>query len=122
VLPGIPLKGQVSSISTIPDAKAVGTTSYIVKITFNVPQGLEVKPGMNAGVKILSSERKNVLLVSSEAVKRDKQGNAYVQVVNNQQIKDQPVVIGARDAVNTEIVSGLKEGDQVVTGLSWSLQ
>jgi HlyD family secretion protein len=124
VLQGVTLKGEVSSLAAIPNAQAAaaGTTSYIAKITFSVPQGLSVKPGLNADVNIMTSDLKSVLLLSSEAVKQDKQGNTYVQVVNNQQIKDQPVVTGAHDTVNTEIVSGLKEGDQVVAGVAWSFQ
>lgn len=119
---GATLKGQVNSIATIPNAQAAaaGTTSYIAKVTFSVPQGLEVKPGMNAEVNIVTSDLKSVLVVPNEAVKKDKQGNTYVQVVTDQQVKDQIVVTGARDTVNTQIVSGLKAGDLVVTGVSWS--
>jgi HlyD family secretion protein len=121
-LPGVTLTGRLSSISTIPNTQAglVGTTAYIAKITFGVPQGLLVKPGMNAEVNIITSERKSVLLVPSEAVKKDIKGNTYVQVYKNENIQSQTVVTGVRNASNTEIVSGLAAGDMVVTGLSWS--
>jgi HlyD family secretion protein len=123
-LPGVTLEGKVSSISTVPNVQAAasGMTSYIAKITFSVPQGLSVKPGLNADVNIITSDLKSVLLIPSEAVKRDDQGKPYVQLISNQQITNQLVVVGASDVTNTEIVSGLKENDQVVTGVAWSLQ
>jgi HlyD family secretion protein len=122
--PGTTLQGKVSAISVIPNAQAAaaGTTVYVAKVAFSVPQGLAVKTGMNASVNIISQVRKNVLLLPGEAIKQDRQGKTYVQVMNNQNITNQPVVTGAREGTNTEIVSGLKEGDKVVTGVAWSLQ
>ncbi len=123
-LPGTTLPGTVTSISAGPNAQAaaLGTTVYVAKVAFNVPQGLAVKTGMNANVDIISQVRKNVLLLPGAAIKQDGQGKTYVQIMNNQTITNQPVVTGARAGTNIEIVSGLKEGDKVVTGVAWSLQ
>jgi HlyD family secretion protein len=122
-LPGSQMQGKVGSISTIPNpqAAAAGATVYVAKVNFSVPQGLVVKAGMNTNVDIITMEEKNVLLLPDQAIKQDSQGKAYVQVMNNQQTVNQQVVIGACDGVRTEIISGLKEGDKVVTGLTWSL-
>lgn len=123
-LPGAALQGTVSSISVIPNAQtaAAGAIAYVVKVAFSVPEGLAVKAGMNASVNIITQEHKNVLLLPGDAIKQDNQGKTYVQVMNNQNITNQPVVIGIRDSTHTEIVSGLKEGDKVLTGITWSLQ
>ncbi len=123
-LPGTTLPGTVTSVAAIPNAQAaaLGTTVYVAKIAFSVPQGLAVKTGMNANIDIISQVRKNVLMLPGAAVKRDSQGKTYVQVMNNQTITNQPVVTGARAGTNVEIISGLREGDKVISGIAWSLQ
>ena len=123
-LPGTSLQGKVTEISVIPNAQATasGTSAYVAKITFSVLPGSAVKTGMNASVHITSQQLNNVLLLPNDAVKRDKQGKTYVKVMQNQVITNQPVVIGARSGTVTQIVSGLKEGDQAVIGVAWSLQ
>ncbi len=123
-LTGTTLEGKVSAIATMPNAQAAasGTTVYVVKVAFDVPQGLAVKTGMNASVNIVSLVRKNVLLLPNDTIKQDNQGNSYVQIMKNQNITKQPVVIGARQGSQTEIISGLNEGDKVVSGIAWSLQ
>jgi RND family efflux transporter MFP subunit len=122
-LQGVALQGTVSSISVIPNAQAAaaGSTVYIVKVALKVPDNLTVRIGMNAAVNVFTQTHKNVLLLPAEAIKQDVAGNTYVQVMNNQTITNQPVVVGASQGTSTEIVSGIKEGDKVVTGTTWSL-
>jgi HlyD family secretion protein len=121
-LPGTVLQGKVSVISVIPSIQPTGSNGYVAKVNFNVPQGIRVKSGMNASVDIITQQLKNVLLLPNDAVKRDSQGKPYVQMIQNQNISNQPVVIGFVSGTQTQITSGLKEGDKVVTGVTWSLQ
>ena len=86
---------------------------------------MAVKIGMNTSVDIVTSEHKNTLLLPNQAIKKDNLGKNYVEVMNVQQVKMQPVVLGLQDDTRTEIVAGLKEGDKVVTNAipgKWSLQ
>ena len=81
-----------------------------------------LKPDMTANVTIQTGKRTNVLLVPSEAVKVGKQGST-VNILVKKDGKTEPqqvgVKAGASDGVNTEIISGLKEGDVVIrAGLS----
>jgi RND family efflux transporter MFP subunit len=76
-----------------------------------------LKPDMTANVTIHTGVRHDVLLVPAEAVKVGVHGSTVNQLV----MKDgkptgDPVRVrtGASDGVNTEIVSGLKEGDTIV--------
>jgi HlyD family secretion protein len=121
-LPGTKLDGQVDTIATLPNAQAAaaGATAYIAKVDFTVPRGTVIKAGMNASVDIITSEYKNVLLLSSQALKKDNQGKFYVETPNN---KQQPVVTGAGNDSLTQIVSGLNDGDTVmaVQAGKWSL-
>ena len=126
-LPGIRLDGTVASIATIPNAQAAaaGATAYVVKARFTIPQGIVVKAGMNASVDVVTNEHKNALLLPNDAIKKDNDGNSYVEIMNSQQIVTKPVVIGLSNSTETEIVSGLGLGDKVAietTAGRWSLQ
>jgi len=126
-LPGTTLNGTVTSVGTVPNAQAAatGATIYITKVNFAIPQGLAIKVGMNARVDIVTNELKNVLLLPNDAIKKDNQGKSYVEIMDNRQVITRPVVIGLSNSTQTEIVSGLNEGDNVITGISagrWSLQ
>ena len=82
-LPGTVVDGKVISVSTVPNPQlaAAGGTLYVVKISFTVPPGAAIKSGMNTSVNIVTNERKNVLLLPNQAVKKDSQGKYYVQTV-----------------------------------------
>jgi RND family efflux transporter MFP subunit len=126
-LPGTTLNGTVTSVATVPNAQAAatGATIYVAKVNFTVPQGLAIKVGMNVRVAIVTNEHKNVLLLPNDAIKKDDQGKSYVEIMNDQQVVTKPVVIGLSNSTQTEIVSGLNEGDKVITGITageWSLQ
>jgi HlyD family secretion protein len=123
-LPGVSIQGQVTSISSVADkqAAAAGSTDYVVKAAFNVPQGQVVKVDMNAKVEITTFEHQNVLWLPVEAVKQDSQGQSYVQVIKDQSVVSLSVVTGMVSGTKVEIVSGLTEGDKVVNGTVWSVQ
>ncbi len=87
---------------------------YNVKINFDVPGDTGIKVGMSASADIITSRRSNVLLVPSRAITQDSQGKPVVKVTVGQQITERPVVAGITDEINTEIVSGLAEGETVV--------
>jgi multidrug efflux pump subunit AcrA (membrane-fusion protein) len=54
------------------------------------------------------------LLVPSRAITEDSEGNQVVKVVVNEQTEERQVVTGINDGFDTEIVSGLNEGEVVV--------
>jgi RND family efflux transporter MFP subunit len=109
---GLTITGTVAEIDSI-GTVTQGVVSYNVKIAFDT-QDDRIKPGMSATANILTDVRPDVLLVPSAAVKT--QGNSsYVQILENGQPKDQTVQIGLSNDTSTEIMSGLNEGDSVVT-------
>jgi multidrug efflux pump subunit AcrA (membrane-fusion protein) len=69
---------------------------------------------MSAEADIVIVDRSNVLLVPDRAITKDSEGNPVVMVVVNEQTEERPVVIGISDGFDTEIVSGLSEGEVVV--------
>lgn len=90
------------------------TDSLQVRATFPNPNGL-LLPGEYVKVYIQPKDAKEVLLVPQIAVQRDKDG-FYVLLVNDQTtVEQRRVVLGEQDGTNWTIVSGLKQGERVIT-------
>jgi HlyD family secretion protein len=112
-LPDLQLEGEVTSVSPVATEES-GLMVYKIKVGFDAPEGSELKAGMSATADIVISERSGVLLVPSRAIGEDSQGNPAVKVLANGRIEERTVVIGISDGSQTEIVSGLDEGEVVV--------
>ncbi len=115
-LPGVTLKGKVATILPVP-IETGGVVLFYVKVSFTVPPNVNVKVGMSAAAEIVTNRRSNVLLVPNRAITEDSQGKPFVRVQVNDQVQERPVVVGVNDGVQTEILSGLNEGETVVVGV-----
>jgi HlyD family secretion protein len=107
--------GKVTKIAPLGVEKD-NVTTFEVRVSIDNASG-ELKANMTANAEILLDEHKNVLTVPENAVTYDNQKNAYVSVPDRSQkdgSKKIPVKIGLSNGSVTELVSGLKEGDQVV--------
>ena len=69
---------------------------------------------MSASADIVIDERSNVLLVPSRAITQDSSGSPVVKVMVGEETQERPVVTGISDGYQTEIISGLSEGEVVV--------
>ena len=105
--------GEVVSIDTIGQTSS-GVTTYpaIVKLD-SVVDG--ILPSMTATANIITLTKSNVLLVPVAAVSTQN-GQSTVQVMRNGYPAETPVEVGLSSDTQTEIVSGIAEGDAVVTG------
>ncbi len=88
-----------------------GTTTYSAIVDFD-GKDFKVRPGMGANLKIQTVEKTGVLLVPNRALKSVGARRA-VHVVAPGEPRDVIVETGATDGNETEIVSGVNEGDQV---------
>lgn len=107
--------GQVTKIAPMGVEKD-NVTTFEVRVSINNPGG-ELKANMTANAEILLDEHKRVLTVPENAVIYDNQKNASVQVPDKHQkdgFRKVPVTVGLSNGSATEIVSGLKQGDQVI--------
>lgn len=76
----------------------------------------EVKKGMSANLDILTNEKKNVIVVPVRAVLENQDGSKYVRILKNNEVFIAIVTTGLRgDEGKIEILSGVLEGDQVIT-------
>lgn len=119
--------GKVYEIDSI-GSVSQGVVSYKVSISHDIDD-IRVKPGMSVSASIINDTAQDVLVVPSSAIK-NLNGLNYVEVFNEP--LSAPVVgtqgsissilptqvqveIGLEDDTSTEIISGLKEGDIIVT-------
>jgi HlyD family secretion protein len=107
--------GKVTKIAPMGVEKD-NVTTFEVRVSINNPGG-ELKANMTANAEILLDEHKGVLTVPENAVVYDNQKNASVEIPDKKQkdgTRKIPVKVGLSNGAVTEVVSGLKEGDQVV--------
>ena len=107
--------GKVTKIAPMGVQKD-NVTTFEVRVSINNPGG-ELKANMTANAEILLDEHKGVLTVPENAVIYDNQKNASVQVPDKSQkdgARKVAVKVGLSNGSVTEVLSGLKEGDQVV--------
>ena len=107
--------GHVTKISPMGVEKDNGTT-FEVRVSINNPGG-ELKAEMTANAEIILAEHQNVLMVPEGAIMYDKDKNASVDIPvpsAKNGMKKIPIKIGISNGVKTEVLAGLKQGDQVV--------
>lgn len=107
--------GKVTKIAPMGVEKD-NVTTFEVRVSIDNPGG-ELKAQMTANAEILLDEHKAVLTVPENAVSYDAGRNAFVSVPDKSQkdgLRKVPVKIGLSNGAVTEILNGLKEGDQVV--------
>jgi len=114
--PDASLTGTVLAVNTSGSVSS-GVTSYSATILLDKTT-LDLYTNMAVNATIIISSKTDVLLVPSTAIQTASDGSTtYVQVQKNGQITDTTVVTGDTNDTQTEITSGLNEGDVVVTGV-----
>jgi HlyD family secretion protein len=126
-VPDLTITGKVAQIDSI-GTVSQGVVNYSVKISFDTNDA-RIKPGMSANSAIITNIAQDVLTVPSSAIKTGG-GASYVQMFDNAlpaplpgvqgspspfPPRSQTVEIGISNGTSTEITSGLKEGDEIVT-------
>ncbi|HEV3208024.1 MAG TPA: efflux RND transporter periplasmic adaptor subunit [Terriglobales bacterium] len=107
--------GVVTKISPMGVEKD-NVTTFEVRVSINNPGG-ELKAEMTANAEIILEEHKSVLQIPEGAVIYDKDKKASVEVPDTHAKdgkKKVAVNIGISNGAKTELLSGLKEGDEVV--------
>ena len=113
-VPDLSISGEVAEIDAI-GTVAQGVVSYTVKITFDT-QDERVKPGMSVSSAVITDVKKDVLVAPVSAVK-SQGGEQYVEIKNAVNVPVRaPVQTGIASDEFIEIISGVKEGDSVVSG------
>ena len=107
------ITGEVIEIDVL-GSVSQGVVTYDLKIAFD-SQDERVKPGMSISAAIITNVKQNVLVVPNSAIKY-KGDIQYVEVMERDNTSlPQQVEIGTSNDTMSEIISGLQEGDIVVT-------
>jgi len=107
--------GKVTKISPMGVEKD-NVTTFEVRVSIDNPGG-ELKAEMTANAEIILEEHKNVLQIPEGSIIYDKDKKASVEVPDphaKDGKKKVAVNIGISNGAKTELLSGLKEGDEVV--------
>ena len=99
---------EVDGLGTV----SQGVVNYTVKIAFDT-QDERVKSGMSITANIITNIKQDVILVPNSAVKSS--NGEFVLILDNNVPRNQTVEIGLSNDTMTEIISGVNEGDEVVT-------
>ncbi|MDB5054967.1 MAG: HlyD family secretion protein [Bacilli bacterium] len=112
-LTGQNFQGEVTQVSSV-GTTTNGVTNYTAVLAVpNTKQAL--KNGMSATADILIQDKKDALLIPIEAL-QSKQGKRFVTLKKTDGTTvSQEITIGIRSKTQIEVLTGLKEGDKVVT-------
>ncbi len=118
----------VITVDALPDQQLTGRVDRIAPVAteqggivnYKVVIGLEqsdaaVRGGMSANVDIITEVRNNVLIVPNWTIRIDRgTGKAYVNLRQGDKINEVEIVTGLRNTNESEVVSGVNEGDELV--------
>jgi HlyD family secretion protein len=108
-------EGKVTKISPMGVEKD-NVTTFEVRVSIRNPSG-ELKANMTANAEIILEEKKNVLLVPEAAVIYDKDRHTSLEIPDPKGENGRRKIsakLGISNGVKTELVEGVKEGDQVI--------
>jgi len=109
-LPDEEVKGEVAFISPVGTTLA-GVVSYDTTITLENPAA-ELRDGMSATAEVIIERRDDVLFIPNRAL-RGNWENPKVLVLVDEQAEEREITLGLTDGINTEVLSGLEEGEKV---------
>ncbi|MFA6524582.1 MAG: HlyD family efflux transporter periplasmic adaptor subunit [Candidatus Paceibacterota bacterium] len=124
---GLNIAGKVEEIDSV-GTVSQGVVTYNVKISFDT-QDERVKSAMSVSATIITAVKDNVLIAPNSGVK-SKNGSSYVEMFSSPLVPPTDgsigsisiiipnkisVQVGVSNDSQTEIISGLKEGDKIVT-------
>jgi membrane fusion protein (multidrug efflux system) len=95
-------------------AKVIDPTSRSFAIEVKLPQRKTLRPNMTAILKIASYTNKTAIVIPVKSVQKSENGD-FVFINNNGLAKKVNVKSGATYNGQTEILSGLKAGDSLIT-------
>jgi macrolide-specific efflux system membrane fusion protein len=108
--------GKVSRIDKIGSVSS-GVVTYNVYVTIDSPPA-DIAAGMTASANIQIDRRDNAIAIPSSAIKTSGDQSIVTVLKKDGKTEERTVETGLASDSQTEIISGLKEGEQVVTGSS----
>lgn len=118
-----PLSGQVQQIAAVArQSTGQRSLSFLVKILLDEQDELEIRPGMSVRADIYTQASDSSLVVPIGAVRYeeseedDAPEQAFVFIANDGVVERRAVKVGLSSDSEQEILEGVKEGEQLVSG------
>ncbi len=114
--PGVTISAKVTDVAS--NATMVqGVVNYVVTVSLSPNQAVPLKLGMTADANILIANRENVLIVSNRAIRAAGNGRYVTILREDKTTQEVEVKTGMANEQETEIVSGLSEGQVAIIPL-----
>ncbi len=112
--PRAPLTGKVTRVN--PGAVTQnGVTQVKVRVEVKGNGKVKLMPGLNAACEFIQMEKKDVLMVPAQAIKREGEKTMIEVMAEPKKPVMKEVKVGSQGNGMFEVVSGLSEGDVIVT-------
>ena len=109
-IPGEKFQGELTTVNPLIDQNS---RTFMIKIEIPNPNN-RLESGMFARIRIMKEEKKGAILIPLRSV-IEREGKKVVFVADNSRAKMVPVLPGINDTKTTEVVSGLKGGELIVS-------
>ena len=111
------LTGIVKAVSPLATSSS-GIVSYDALIIVDeVPEGIQFYEGLTSTIDIITAESTDTLVIPSKAITTNN-GIKTVQVMVNGVPQTRAISVGIVSGTQTEVTSGLSEGEQILVGMS----
>ncbi len=107
--------GKVLTINTNGSVSS-GVTTYPVTILFDTSTG-NIYPNMGVNATIITNIEQDVLLIPNSAV-QNLNGEITTRIMKDGKVQNVQIEIGSSNGTHTSVLSGVNEGDSVVTSVS----
>jgi membrane fusion protein (multidrug efflux system) len=109
-IPGERFKGEITTVNPLIDQNS---RTFMIKTEIPNPNN-RLESGMFARIRIMKEEKKGAILIPLRSV-IEQEGKKVVFIADNSRAKIVPVLLGINDTKTTEVVSGIKGGELVVS-------
>ena len=114
ILDAFPDETFEGTVNRIYPTVDTNTRTFQAEVRISNP-GERIKPGMFARVNFDMGSKHNVVVPDRAVVKQTGSGNKYVYVYSNGRVSYKKVELGQRLGDSYELISGINDGDTVVT-------
>jgi len=117
IVPDRVFKGTVTEV--YPTLDTASSNSALVHFTARLdnPISYDLPSGSAASVEVIGGQAENAVLVPIEALHEFGDGNYALFVMENGKLRLRVVEVGLKDLTKAQVISGLKAGDIVTTGV-----
>lgn len=95
-------------------AKVIDPTSRSFTVEVKLPSRKAIRPNMTAILQIVNYQKANAISIPVKSIQKSEEGD-YVYIAQNGVAKRKNIKVGATYGGVSEILSGLKAGDQLIT-------